>query len=177
MQPSAGASAPAPLSGILRGGREMTKSISWKFTVILGVTMLVALTVAAAQSSSANAQAAPQVTAEQQEQLDQLNQLQAQLQKDRGAVRAAITQYGWDSDQTDAARAKLFRDRAEYRGLRRSLCVAGVAVPPPAGMGLRAFRSGPRGTCLGYGAGYTGHRGRGYGRGYGRRMCNCPFAF
>jgi predicted phage gp36 major capsid-like protein len=151
----------------------MVRSTSWKLIAILGVTMLVALTVAAAQSSSANPQAAPQVTAEQQKQLDQLSQLQEQLQKDRDAVHAAITQYGWDSDQTDAAQDQLSRDRADYRKQRRSLRSAGVAVPPPAGMGQRAFRSGPGGNCPGCGAGYMRHRGRGN---HGR-MCNCPCGY
>jgi hypothetical protein len=131
--------------------------------------MLVALTVAAAQTPSGNPQAAQQVTAEQQKQLDQLKQLEEQLQKDRDAVHAAITQYGWESDQTDAAQEQLFRDRAEYRKLRRSLRSAGVAVSPPVGMGQRAFRGGPGGNYRGWGAGYMRHRGRGY-RG---RMCGC----
>jgi hypothetical protein len=151
----------------------MKQRFSWKLTAILGATMLVALAVAAAQSSSANPQAAPQVSAGQQKQLDQLNQLQQQLQKDRDAVHAAITQYGWDSEQTDAARDQLFRDRADYRKLRRSLRSTGVAVPPPSGMGQRAFRAGSGGNCPGCGAGYMRHRG---GRHQGR-MCNCPCGY
>jgi hypothetical protein len=151
----------------------MKQRFPWKLTALLGGAMLVALTVAAAQSSSANPQAAPQATAEQQKQLDQLNQLQEQLQKDRDAVHAAITQYGWDSDQTDAAREQLFRDRAEHRKLRRSLRSAGVAVPPPAGMGQRAFRPGHGRNCPGCGPGYF--RGRGC-RHHGR-MCGCPCGY
>jgi hypothetical protein len=151
----------------------MNRRFPWKLTTLLGGAMLVALTVAAAQSSSANPPAAPQVTAEQQKQLDQLNQLQEQLPKDRDAVHAAITQYGWDSDQTDAAQEQLFRDRAEHRKLRRSLRSAGVAVPPPAGMGQRAFRPGHGRNCPGCGPGYF--RGRGC-RHHGR-MCGCPCGY
>ncbi len=147
----------------------MNKRFSRKLTALLGGAMLVTLTVAAAQSSSANPPAAPQVSAEQQNQLDQLNQLEEQLQKDRDAVHAAITQYGWDSDQTDAARERLFRDRAEYRKVRRSLRYAGVAVPPPAGVGQRAFRRGPGRNCPGCGPKY----GRGQGRRHHGRMCGC----
>lgn len=148
----------------------MKQRFSWKLTALLGGAMLVALTVAAAQSSSANPPAAPQVTAEQQKQLDQL---QEQLQKDRDAVHAAITQYGWDSNQTDAAREQLFRDRAEYRKVRRSLRFAGVAVAPPAGMGQRAFRRGPGRNYAGCGAGHM----RQQGRRHQGRMCRCPCGY
>jgi hypothetical protein len=76
----------------------------------------------------------PKVAPEQQKQLEQLRQLGDQLQKDRAALHQAIDQYGWDSEQTDAAQEQLQRDRMEYRGLRRSLRAAGVPVPAPAGM-------------------------------------------
>ena len=150
----------------------MKQRFSWKLTAILGGTMLVALTVAAAQSSSVNPQAAQQVTAEQRRQLDQLNQLQERLEKDRDAVHAAITQYGWDSDQTDAAQDQLSRDRTEYRKLRRSLRATGVAVPPPTGMGMRA--GGPGGDRPGRRAGRMSRAGRGHHRG---GMCNCPCGY
>jgi hypothetical protein len=63
-------------------------------------------------------------------------------------VHAAITQHGWDSDQTDAARNQLFSDRQEYRKIRRSLRAAGVAVPPSAGMAWRARPDRGRGYGL-----------------------------
>ncbi len=40
-----------------------------------------------------------------------------QLQRDRKAVRDAITQYGWGSEQVDEAQEKLLRDRLIRRGL------------------------------------------------------------
>jgi hypothetical protein len=86
-------------------------------------------------AQSAAPQATPKATAEQQKQLDRLNQLDEQLRKDRGSLHQAITQYGWDSEQVDAAHESLFRDREEYRKLRRSLRAAGVAVPPASGFG------------------------------------------
>ncbi|MBZ5516000.1 MAG: hypothetical protein LAN62_14360 [Acidobacteriia bacterium] len=135
--------------------------------VLVGVALFATWALSRAQSEPAEPQASPKVSAEQQKQLDQLKQLEDQLQKDRDAVHAAITQYGWDSDQTDAARDQLFRDREGYRKLRRSLRGAGVAVPSPAGIGMRA---GTRG----YGPGRKGggmHHGGG-SRGGG--MCGCP---
>lgn len=144
----------------------MIRPLTWKLTVILGGAILVvAWAVAGAQSPLPDPQSASPVTAEQQNQLDQLNQLAQQLQKDRDALHAAITQYGWDSDQTDAAQDHLVRDRAEYRKLRRSLRSAGVAVPPPAGMGMRG--GGPGG----------GRPGRGAGRMARGGMCNCPCGY
>ncbi len=99
------------------------------------------------------------LTAEQQKQLEQLKQLDTQLQKDRAAVHDAISKYGWDSDQTDAAQEQLFRDRSEYRQLRRTLRQAGVPVTAPQGVGP--------GSGFGPGSGRRGMRG-------GRGMCPCP---
>ncbi|MGO9271105.1 MAG: hypothetical protein ACLQOO_12755 [Terriglobia bacterium] len=79
--------------------------------------------------------AGPQATAEQQQQLGRLKQLEEQLPKDRQALHQAAAQSGWDSDQADIAQEQLFRDREEYRKLRRTLRAAGVAVPPPYGAG------------------------------------------
>ena len=149
----------------------MNRRLSWKLKAILSGTMLVvAWAVAGAQSARPDAQPSQNVTAEQQKQLDQLKQLERRLQTDRDALHAAITQYGWDSDQTDAAQDQLIRDRTEYRKLRRSLRSAGVAVPPPASMGLRGGGPG------------TGRPGSGTGRmHHGRRhhsgMCNCPCGY
>lgn len=128
----------------------------------LGAALLIASwTIPKAVGQSPNPQAAPQATADQQKLLDQLKALEDQLQKDREAVHAVITEFGWDSDQADAAQEKLFQTRSEYRSLRRSLRSQGVAVPPPAGMGQRGFRSGPgRGTWDGpRRGGRHGHRG------------------
>jgi uncharacterized protein YlxW (UPF0749 family) len=145
----------------------MKKDMRWGWAVagtalilFLGTTFLVA------SGQSVGSQTAPTVTPEQQKQLDQLKQLEAQLQKDRDAVHQAITQYGWDSERTDAAQDQLVRDRMEYRKLRRSLRSAGVAVPPPAGMGAGTWGNGP-----GPMAGHMHHRGNG---GPHCADCDCP---
>lgn len=117
----------------------------------------------AAQTASAQ-QPAPKLSAEQQKELDQLKQLEEQMKQDREAMREAANQYGWDSDQAQAAQEKLFRDRQEYRKLRQPLREAGVPVPPPAGMGARA--GGPE-------AGHMG-RHRGMGRHHAGEYYGCP---
>jgi len=121
---------------------------------ILGLAVALAWsTAASAQDQPAAPQSGPQLSAEQQKQLDQLKQLEQQLQKDREAVHNAITQFGWDSDQVDQAQEQLMRDRLQYRKLRRSLRAQGVPVPPPQGIG----------------PGWPGGRGwQAQGRGYGR---------
>jgi len=146
----------------------MNRTSSLTLAAILGTGLVLAgCTAARAQQAQAEEpQAAPQVSAEQQKQLEQLKQLEDQLQKDRDAVHAAITQYGWDSDQTDDAQAQLFRDREQYRRQRRSLRAAGVPVPPPAGLGRGASRAQGRRW-----AGRGLRAGRGY---YGRGPCHCP---
>ena len=110
-------------------------------------------------AQSAAPQTAPKPTAEQQKQLDRLKQLDEQLRKDRDALHQAISQYGWESDQVDAAQESLFRDREEYRKVRRSLRTAGVPVPPTSGFGPgmgapgaggppgRGFGGGPHHDC------------------------------
>ncbi len=148
----------------------MKRTNSLKLAGTLGLAVLIAVwATPAAVGQSADPQPAPQVTAEQQKQLDQLKQLEERLRKDRDAMHAAITEYGWDSDQTDQAREQLFQDRQEYRKLRRSLRPQGVAVPPPTGLRQRGFRARP---------GARNWRGRGYGwyggpGGRGRRCCPC----
>ncbi len=77
----------------------------------------------------------PQAAAEQHQQLGRLEELEKQLPKDRQALHQAAAQSGWDSDQADLTQEQLFRDREEYRKLRRALGAAGVAVPPPHGAG------------------------------------------
>ena len=72
------------------------------------------------------------LTADQQKQLDRLQQLNEQMQRDRDAARSAVSQYGGDSDEADSAQQRLLQDRQEYRSLRRSLQQAGVSVPPDA---------------------------------------------
>jgi uncharacterized protein YlxW (UPF0749 family) len=113
----------------------MKKSSRWITAISLAGLLIVlggAFSLAAGQA--VDNQRVPKVTPEQQKQLEQLRQLGDRLQKDRAALHEAIDQYGWDSEQTDAAQEQLQRDRMEYRGLRRSLRAAGVAVPAPAGM-------------------------------------------
>ncbi len=138
------------------------KIAAWAVAVMLVVGL--GISIAFAQSSDPQAPA-PQATAEQQKQLDQLKQLEDQLVKDRTALHDAIAKYGWDSDQTDAATDQLSRDRTQYRQLRRALRQAGVAVPPPAGFGPQAGRGmgpgGPRG-------------GRAMRHGAANGTCNCP---
>jgi hypothetical protein len=131
----------------------------------LGVALLmVSRTAPEAWGQSADPQSVPQLSAEQQ--LDQLKLLEQQLQKDRAAVHAAIAQAGWDSDQVDAARGQLFRDRTEYRKLRRSLRAAGVPLPTPAGMGPGFAGRGARAMARGERGPFRSHR--------GRNRCHCP---
>lgn len=137
-----------------------TNRLATKLAMPLGGVLLgIAVVWASAQSPAP--QATPKVTSEQQKQLDRLNQLDEQLQKDRDALHQAVTQYGWDSDQVDTAQEKLFRDREEYRKLRRSLRAAGVAVPPASGFG-----PGPGAP------GGGGRPGRGPG---GHPQYDCPY--
>jgi hypothetical protein len=88
--------------------------------------------------------AGPEATAEQQQLLGRLKELEEQLPRDRQALRQAAAQSGWDSDQSDVAQEQLFRDREEYRKLRRTLGAAGVAVPQPYGAGAGAGTKGGR---------------------------------
>ncbi len=127
----------------------MKRIHSFGLAATLGTVLLVTGWAGAqTPSPSADPQPAQKPSAEQQKQLDHLKQLEEQLRKDRETVHAAITQHGWDSDQTDAARDRLFRDRQEYRQTRRSLRAAGVAVPPSAGTAWRARPDGGRGYGL-----------------------------
>lgn len=131
----------------------------------LGAALFIAGVVVVA-GQSAEPQIPTKLTADQQKQAEQLKLLEEQLQKDREAMHSAITQYGWDSDQVDEAQEKLFRDRAEYRKLRRSLRAAGVAVPPAPGLDF-----GTRGDRPGRMAGRMPHHGRG---GHHCADCDCP---
>jgi uncharacterized protein YlxW (UPF0749 family) len=131
------------------------------------------LTAASAQSKPSPA--AAQVTAEQQKQIDRLKQLSEQLQKDRDAVHQAISEYGVDSEQADAAQERLIQDRQEYRNLKRSLRTAGVAVPETAGPGLATGGPGDRpGRHCQKGHGHHGCCGDGECcRGQGSGCCCC----
>ena len=153
----------------------MKRARSITLAAALGTVLLLAgWAVPKALGQSPDPQAAPQATADQQKQLDQFKALEDQLQTERAAVHAAITEFGWDSDQADQAMGKVYQTRSEYRSLRRSLRSQGIAVPPPSGMGQRGFRSGPgggnwdgprrggRGGCWG-----RHHQGRGHCSGCG----------
>ena len=132
---------------------------------LVGVLALVGLGAAQSADPSADQQNVPQITAEQQTQLNNLKGLEQQLQKDREAVHSAISQYGRDSDKTDAAMQQLFNTRMQYRQLWRALRQAGVPVPPLAGAGAKWRAAG---AARGPGRGY------GNGRGFARRGCQCP---
>ena len=148
----------------------MKRTHSITLAAALATALLVAgWAVPKAVGQSPEPQAAPPATADQQNQLNQLEALEGQMQKERDAMHAAINEFGWDSNQTEAAQEKLFQTRSEYRSLRRSLRSQGMAVAPPAGMGQRGFRSGPgrgnwdaprrggRGGCRGLQHHWRGH--------------------
>ncbi len=142
----------------------------------LAAGLAAALVVGGWMASRAVAQTATkagdkQATAEQQKQLDQLQQLEGQLEKDRTAVHAAIAEHGWDSDEVDAAREQLIRDRTQYRQLRRSLVASGIAVPAPKGMGAGPGPMGGPGPMAGRGQG--GPRGRSMRHGACCDSCPC----
>jgi predicted negative regulator of RcsB-dependent stress response len=141
----------------------MRNKIWMSAAIILGLLFFAGWAVPQAGSQAASATDQPAVTVEQQKQLDQLRQLEDQLANDRAAVHEAIGKYGFDSDQVDAAREQLIRDRAQYREMRRSLVAAGVTVPQARGMGYGRSMAGQ---------GRMGMRGRGM-RG-GRGQCQCP---
>ena len=114
----------------------MFKEHSGLKIIVLGVALaLVSVISFQAEDARPNPQAGANITAEQKNQLTRLTQLEEQLQKSRAVLHAAINEYGWESDEADEAREKLFSDRSEYRKLRRSLQATGVAVPPPSGLG------------------------------------------
>lgn len=136
--------------------------------MVLGLLIFSGWAIPQAGNPPASSSDQPAVTAEQQKQLDALRQLEGQLDKDRAAVHEAIGKYGFDSDQVDAARQQLIRDRAQYRELRRSLVAAGVAAPQ-AGAGRWGGQAGA--GRQGSGMGRGGMRGRGMMRG---GQCGCP---
>lgn len=149
----------------------MNRIHSIGLAVTLGALLLVAGPAGAQTAAQpTDPQPAQKLSTEQQKQLDHLKQLEEQLMKDREAVHAAVTQYGWDSEQTDAARERLFRDRQEYRKLRRSLRAAGVDVPPPAGLGRGAGRAARRWGGPGWpGGSFRPH--------HAWRTWRCPYAW
>jgi hypothetical protein len=109
------------------------KFLTLRMGPIVGVILL-GITVVSVSPQSTTPRASALPTAEHEKQLDRLNQLDEQLQKDRDIMHQAIIQYGWDTDQVDSAQENLFRDREEYRKLRRSLRATGVTVPSPSGL-------------------------------------------
>lgn len=149
--------------------------------ILLGSFVLAQIVVA----QQTGAPSAAQITPDQQKQLESLEQLETKLQEDRATLQNAITQYGWDSDQVDAAQERLSQDRIQYKKLRRSLVQAGVSVPPAAGFGQGArtgqgpgMRSGCGGGCWGHchhcndGCGDCGSCGHGH---HGCEGCaDCP---
>jgi Spy/CpxP family protein refolding chaperone len=143
----------------------MRNKILMNATIILGLLVFAGWVGPQARSQTTGSQSETRVTADQQNQLDQLKQLKDQLQNDRSAVHDAIGKYGFDSDQVDAAREQLVRDRTLYRHLRRSLVAAGVAAPSPSGARLRRPMARQ---------GRLNPRGRGMIRASGR--CRCPCA-
>lgn len=136
----------------------MNRNRHWIIYAVLVVAFILAgWVVTRTWAQSADTQSTSSITAEQQNQPGQLNQLDQQLQKNRTAVHDAIAKYGWDSDQVDEARGQLFKDRQEYRKLRRSLRQAGVAVPAAGGFGACPNCPGPGGRRMGrMGRGGTG---------------------
>lgn len=134
----------------------------WKWSepraMLLGAVIfaIAGITGVPARTQTMTPEAGTTVSQDQQKQLDQLKVLSEQLQKDRDAVHSAVTQYGWDSDQVDEAQQRLFKNRQEYRDLRRSLRAAGVGLPADAPGAAAGGPSGRRSMC---GSGGHGHHG------------------
>jgi hypothetical protein len=133
---------------------KLPKSLFLSMLLIVLFSMSPTYTMTLAQTKTA--QSSGTVTADQQKQLNRLQQLNEQMQRDHDAVRSAVAKYGWDSDEADAAQQRLFQDRQEYRGLRRSLQQAGVSVPPDATRTGMRNQDNQRGHC---GHGANGHHG------------------
>jgi hypothetical protein len=121
---------------LFKFSRSMFRSIP--FIAVFALCQL--FTVTHAQMKSAESSGS--VTAAQEKQLNHLQQLNEQVQKDRDEVASAVAKHGWDSDEADAAQQRLFQDRQEYRALRRSLQQAGVSIPPDPTTGDRSSQSG-----------------------------------
>lgn len=154
------------------------RRIHWIGALGLAVAMAAVTwlaTGAAAQTAEPQA-SEPQLTAEQQKQLNSLKQLEGELEEARADLHAAINEYGWDSDQADGAQENLLRLRQEYRKQRRALRQAGVPVPPPGVQGRTGF--GPGTDWRGQGPRGEGRYGRaprgGYGRHHGWKHHGCP---
>jgi hypothetical protein len=114
------------------------------------------LTLERARAQTRAPQDRSSVAADQQKQVDRLQQLSEQLQKDRDDVHSAVAQHGWDSDEADAAQQRLFKDRQEYRTLRRSLQAAGVSIPADAGGQGMGNQNNPNGHCRAHGHRHNG---------------------
>jgi hypothetical protein len=156
------------------------RRIHWIGTlaVALAITAATWLAAAATAQTAGPQTTEPKLTAEQQKQLENLKQLEGELEKARAAMHAAITEYGWDSEEADEAQENLFRVRQEYRKQRRALRQAGVAVPPPGVQGRTGFGPGSEGWQGGRGTrggGWYGPGPRGgYGRHHGWKHHGCP---
>jgi Tfp pilus assembly protein PilV len=121
------------------------------FTLLgVAVLALAGLTLKGVQAQTKTPDTSASVTADQQKQLDHLRQLGDQLQKDRDAVDAAAGAHGWDSNEADATQQQLFKDRQEYRSLRRSLQAAGVSLPSDTMRSGTGNQSTQNGNCCGH---------------------------
>lgn len=120
-----------------------------RILTLIGVALLFAsgLTMNRVQAQTKPSETNSAVTADQQKQLNHLRQLSDQLQKDRDAVDAVAGEYGWDSNEADAAQQRLFQDRQEYRSLRHSLQAAGVSIPSAARNGGTVTQGTQNGRC------------------------------
>jgi hypothetical protein len=129
---------------------KLSAKILVLFCALILATFTLTLHGAGAQTKTTDTSSS--VTAEQQKQLDRLNELNEQLQKDRAAVDAAISAHGWDSNDADAAQQRLLQDRQQYRTLRQSLVKAGLVLPSDA-TDSRTGNQGNQGTnhCCGHG--------------------------
>jgi hypothetical protein len=107
-----------------------------RYSAARHICLLISLAVSAfaplAQGQTKSAENKSAITADQQKQLDRLQQLTNQMAKDRDAVSSAVAQYGWDSNEADTAQQHLLQDRQEYRSVRRSLENEGVSLPTSA---------------------------------------------
>jgi hypothetical protein len=100
------------------------------FALLLSLALIALAPLMQAQTKPTDSKST--VSTAQQKQLDRLQQLTDRLTKDRDAVSSAVAQYGWDSNEADAAQQRLLQDRQEYRSLRRSLQNDGVSLPTAA---------------------------------------------
>lgn len=82
-----------------------------------------------ALEGQSNALPLPSKPGAEQKQVEHLQQLEQQLRADQDSLGTTASQYGWGSDEADAALEQLLRDRKEYRRVARSLRSAGTTWP------------------------------------------------